>query len=243
MHGVSDEGIPTEAIKANYSRPAMQSKMNSERSFGTHMDREGYRDNESSPKFGEDEDTYQDDDYNEVCSNFNDDGTGIYENDENYRYNDQMTYDEDYHSMRHDDETYDDNGYYDDNDYPIYDSNEPTKPVLYASHEGEHQGDYGTSEVTLSTNVIIYVLCASINSCNLGYDIGINTDAGRLLQESMGISDMNLEIFLASLNLFAMFGALISHNISDSFGRKGCFMVSLYCTTFSFIYIFFLSTF
>ena len=68
-------------------------------------------------------------------------------------------------------------------------------------------------------------MCAALNSCNLGYDIGVNTGAGPLLQESLQLSDVELEIFLGSLNFFSIFGALSAHLVSDRFGRRYSFVV------------------
>ena len=49
------------------------------------------------------------------------------------------------------------------------------------SHEGEHHGDTGNgTPIIITKSVWIFVLCAALNSCNLGYDIGVSTDAGRI---------------------------------------------------------------
>jgi sugar porter (SP) family MFS transporter len=72
----------------------------------------------------------------------------------------------------------------------------------------------------------LYAFCAALNSCNLGYDIGVNTGAGMLVQNSLVLSDVQLEVFMGSLNLFAMVGALCSHIINDKFGRRWSFRVS-----------------
>ena len=79
-------------------------------------------------------------------------------------------------------------------------------------------------EITRSTK--LYAFCASLNSCNLGYDIGVNTGAGPLLQSSLSLSNAQLELFFGSLNLFAMVGALSSHYINDKFGRCKSFIVA-----------------
>jgi len=79
-------------------------------------------------------------------------------------------------------------------------------------------------QITRSTK--LYAFCASLNSCNLGYDIGVNTGAGPLLQQSLNLSDTQLEFFFGSLNLFAMVGALSSHYISDKYGRCKSFIVA-----------------
>mmetsp|Transcript_2381 Transcript_2381/g.3522 ORF Transcript_2381/g.3522 Transcript_2381/m.3522 type:complete len:532 (+) Transcript_2381:167-1762(+) len=79
-------------------------------------------------------------------------------------------------------------------------------------------------QITRATK--LYAFCAALNSCNLGYDIGVNTGAGILVQNSLGLSDVQLEAFFGSLNLFAMVGALSSHIINDKFGRRWSFRVS-----------------
>lgn len=70
----------------------------------------------------------------------------------------------------------------------------------------------------------IFAFCAALNSCNLGYDVGVNTDAVKLVEESMNLSQKQIEIFVGSLNLFAMIGALCSSSISEKYGRRGGFI-------------------
>ena len=103
----------------------------------------------------------------------------------------------------------------------------PDRPHLAQTHEGEHRFDHGdvaSLKITRATKV--YAFCAALNSCNLGYDIGVNTCAGQLVQESLGLSDLQLEIFFGSLNLFAMAGSLCSNWISDKMGRRWAFRVA-----------------
>jgi len=42
----------------------------------------------------------------------------------------------------------------------------------------------------------------------------------------MDLNQVQIDIFIASLNLFAMTGALTAHMIADSYGRRGAFMIS-----------------
>lgn len=98
-------------------------------------------------------------------------------------------------------------------------------PLLAQTHEGEHRYDHGTAlKITRATK--LYAFCAALNSCNLGYDIGVNTGAGMLVQESLGLTDLQLEVFMGSLNLFAMVGALCSSWFSDRLGRRWAFRIA-----------------
>ena len=103
----------------------------------------------------------------------------------------------------------------------------PDRPNLQQTHEGEHRYDHGsTTSLKITRSTKLYAFCAALNSCNLGYDIGVSTGAGMLLQDTLSLSDVQLEVFIGSLNLFAMVGALSSHWISDKFGRRWSFRVA-----------------
>jgi len=103
----------------------------------------------------------------------------------------------------------------------------PDRPQLEQTHEGEHRFDHGSiAALKITRATKLYAFCAALNSCNLGYDIGVNTGAGMLLQESLALTDVQLEVFMGSLNLFAMVGALSSHWISDRLGRRWSFRIA-----------------
>ncbi len=104
----------------------------------------------------------------------------------------------------------------------------PDRPHLEQTHEGEHRFDHGgsTAPLKITRSTKLFAFCAALNSCNLGYDIGVNTGAGMLLQESLQLTDVQLEVFMGSLNLFAMVGALSSHWISDRLGRRWSFRIA-----------------
>ena len=58
--------------------------------------------------------------------------------------------------------------------------------------------------------VVLLAMCAALNSCNLGYDIGVNSGVGPHLQakgEGMNLSDLQLELFFGIFGLAAMLGA------------------------------------
>lgn len=50
---------------------------------------------------------------------------------------------------------------------------------------------------------LLFVACAALNSCNLGYDIGVSTDAGRLIQDDLELTNRQREIFIGSINFWA----------------------------------------
>ena len=58
---------------------------------------------------------------------------------------------------------------------PSSQQGQPSTPKLQKSHEGEHHGDFGDTDVPITHMVKVFALCAAINSCNLGYDIGTSS--------------------------------------------------------------------
>jgi hypothetical protein len=51
-------------------------------------------------------------------------------------------------------------------------ANTPSGKELAKTHEGEHHGDYSDISLKITRSTVVYSLCAALNSCNLGYDIG-----------------------------------------------------------------------
>ena len=83
-----------------------------------------------------------------------------------------------------------------------------------------------SSPTPISWSVLRYAACAALNSCTLGYDLGVNTSASLLVQTSMDLSKSQIELFVAAMDFFAMIGAACAHFISDRYGRKGLFAIS-----------------
>lgn len=71
-----------------------------------------------------------------------------------------------------------------------------------------------------------YAFCAALNSCNLGYDIGVSTNAGPLIETDFQLSNVQLELFLGSLNFWTIFGALVSPILTDRYGRTTTFVTA-----------------
>ncbi|KAL7560646.1 hypothetical protein ACA910_001330 [Epithemia clementina (nom. ined.)] len=103
---------------------------------------------------------------------------------------------------------------------------DPSSPKIQKTHEGEHHGDFGDIPIKLTSATYKFALCAAVNSCNLGYDIGVSTEAGRLLQTDLGLSRVEREVFIGSLNFWAMFGAMGAQYFTDKWGRRRTFVVA-----------------
>ena len=67
--------------------------------------------------------------------------------------------------------------------------------------------------------VYFCVACASLNSVLLGYDIGVAGGAMFIARDVLTLSDVQVEIILASLNLAAIPGAVLARPVSDNLGR------------------------
>ncbi|CAB9513228.1 Sugar transporter ERD6-like [Seminavis robusta] len=109
-------------------------------------------------------------------------------------------------------------------DYVMETSSKHPPPIH--SHVGEHHADTGGREIPISGSVKMFAMCAAINSCNLGYDIGVSTPAAKIVQEQWGLSEEQRELFVGCLNLFALFGSLGSQVLSDRYGRRMTFIVA-----------------
>jgi sugar porter (SP) family MFS transporter len=98
---------------------------------------------------------------------------------------------------------------------------------IQASHEGEHHGDFGDGpSFQINRATYIFVLCAALNSCNLGYDMGVTPDAAELIQEEWDLTNIQRELFVGSINFWAIFGALLAHFFTDGYGRRFTFLVA-----------------
>ena len=102
---------------------------------------------------------------------------------------------------------------------------------MYQTHEGEFYGDFSDASLKVTKYTYLFALCAAINSCNLGYDIGVSANAGVLIERDLGLSDVQRELFVGSLNFWSLFGSLFAHWICDLYGRRQSFKVA----AFSFI--------
>ena len=106
--------------------------------------------------------------------------------------------------------------------------NEPFLEAITPSierYDAESSKDTATP-VAITRATYIYVLCAAVNSCNLGYDVGVSTNAGPKIRQEFNLSNVQLELFLGSINLWSMFGALLAQHVSDTYGRRKTFIMA-----------------
>ena len=109
-----------------------------------------------------------------------------------------------------------------DNDESNRQQQQKQPPPHYPEHSevGEFHGDAHETTLPITKSTYVFAFCAALNSCNLGYDIGVNTSASPILQDDMELTDVELEIFMGSMNLFAMIGAFTTHSILDQYAHR-----------------------
>jgi hypothetical protein len=88
------------------------------------------------------------------------------------------------------------------------------------SHVGEHHGEFGETPMPLTRATKLYAFCASINSCNLGYDIGVSTEAGRLVQAYFDLTTTQRELFIGCINFWASTFLVICWFLLCSIGKS-----------------------
>ena len=71
--------------------------------------------------------------------------------------------------------------------------------------------------------VALLAAFASLNSCNLGFDLGVTAGAILGMQADLGLTDDQVEIFVGIVDLSGTLGAALSFLISDYFGRRRAF--------------------
>lgn len=68
--------------------------------------------------------------------------------------------------------------------------------------------------------VLLAALLASLSSLLLGYDIGVTSGALLFIEEDFGLSSFQQEVFVSSLSLVSLLGALVAGRMSDAIGRR-----------------------
>jgi MFS family permease len=90
-------------------------------------------------------------------------------------------------------------------------------------HHHHHHTNSSPPPPRISPITYLYCACAALNSVNLGYAIGVSTNAGLFIQKDWQLTDEQLEFFLGLLNFCSIFGALLSPVLCDRFGRRRTF--------------------
>jgi len=112
---------------------------------------------------------------------------------------------------------------------------EPTSPTRFGMRQTQEGGKRGEEHVPISRSAYTFTACAVINSLTFGYEIGINTGAAKLIQDDLGLTSVELEVYIGSFNIFAMIGTIFAHFLSDSFGRRRALQTSALCYIIGYI--------
>jgi hypothetical protein len=70
-------------------------------------------------------------------------------------------------------------------------------------HHEVHTNTTIEPNVPITKSTMIYVFCAALNSCNLGYDIGVSTNVSKLIQNDINITNTQREIWIGFINFWA----------------------------------------
>lgn len=105
-------------------------------------------------------------------------------------------------------------------------SQKATSSSRNTTHEGEHHGDRSGTAIQLTRASYLYSICACVNSCNLGFDIGATTNVGPLVEAEFGLTTAQRELFVGSLNFWAIFGGFLSNWFCDKYGRRRSFIIA-----------------
>lgn len=97
----------------------------------------------------------------------------------------------------------------------------------YHSRDTPH-AESSVGRSTTKKYIFVIAALASLNNCNLGYDMGIVTGVGPILldQRDFYMNKVMLELFIGVLDVASLLGAFSSNFLADRYGRKGCMALS-----------------
>jgi len=75
-------------------------------------------------------------------------------------------------------------------------------------------------DLEVTGSVKVYASLATINMMKCGYDIGVSAMAGPWIQTTYGLDDLQLEYFMGTVTLFAIWGILWQPFLADRYGRR-----------------------
>ncbi|CAA2994842.1 polyol transporter 1 [Olea europaea subsp. europaea] len=104
-------------------------------------------------------------------------------------------------------------------------------PFLTADHNPERNGSSSQSHLQVPDLAVqkkpkrnMYALAcsilASMTSVLLGYDTGVMSGATIYIKKDLGISDVQIEILVGTINIYALVGSAVAGRTSDWIGRR-----------------------
>ncbi len=107
-----------------------------------------------------------------------------------------------------------------------FDNNRDTDAYIRPNDHGGEDRDGSLISVPITKSTKLFAFCAALNSCNLGYNLGVVAGAAPMVQSTLNLSNVQLELFIGATDLFSMFGALSSSFVADAMGRRWSLRVS-----------------
>lgn len=105
-----------------------------------------------------------------------------------------------------------------------------TRNTILESLEVERLGQPLSDNEWPAWNCRIFAAISSLNSVNVGYDLGINTGLAVSFQRTEGdvlfMTTVQLQIYMAAISFTSIFGALFMKLVSERYGRRGVFLAS-----------------
>ena len=78
-----------------------------------------------------------------------------------------------------------------------------------------------------SSSTSYFVVFACSVAILLGYDIGVMSGAALAIEQSLGLTVVQKQVVVGSLNFVSGFGALLVGRLCDSIGRRACITASM----------------
>ena len=87
-------------------------------------------------------------------------------------------------------------------------------------------GTFRPSSSSIPCYMYMIAATASLNSIEYGFDVGVGSGVALYLRETFDLGDLQVGWFFSMVPITAGLGAMLSHPVSDRFGRRGNFLAA-----------------
>ena len=88
------------------------------------------------------------------------------------------------------------------------------------------EADERSKETKVAPAVYVFAACAALNSCILGYDLGLTSLSVLLVKETLDLSDVQIESYVGIMGIFSIIGAAMVSVGTQHMGRRSAFLVA-----------------